>query len=151
MGQNFKIIILAFMVSLVFLNCEAVAPDESLFLEDPEPVRIIYNGLAQEQNASLASFTLVNDSADSLQYFGYDQQSMHYSTEALADTGWTYLFWNWCGTGADYHILEPDNQVDFYTSLPNQSCTWRVVLSISDMDSSNTYLLKSESLLYIAP
>jgi len=138
-------------VLVLIWNCDAVDPDEAMRLEDPGAVRIIYNGLSQEGDASLASFTIVNDSTESIQYFAYDSHSMHYSTETLTDTGWVYLSWNWCGTGASYFTLEPEDKVDFYTSLPNTSCTWRVVLSIADLELSTSYLLWSESLLYIAP
>ena len=140
-----------FISAVVLWNCEAVAPDESLTLDDPGVIRIIYNGLSQDGERSQASFTLVNDSTESIQYFAYDPVSMHYSTEALADTGWAYLAWNWCGTGADYQPLEAGNQVDFFTDLPATSCTWRVVLNIADMDLTTSYMLRSESLLYIAP
>lgn len=99
----------------------------------------------------MASFTMVNDSPESIKYFAYDATSPHYSTEALADTGWAYLMWNWCGTGAEYFNLGTDLSFNFLVMLPNENCTWRVILNTTDMDDSNYRILRSESIEYSTP
>jgi hypothetical protein len=136
---------------MLIWNCEAVDSEDPISLQEPGAVRIVYNGINQNGDQSLASFSIINDSTGSLQYFAYDFQSMHYSTEMQTDTGWVYLAWNWCGTGASYFPLEPQSQVEFHTGLPANSCTWRVLLSIADMDFTTSAILRSESIQYEAP
>ncbi|NQV50590.1 MAG: hypothetical protein HQ507_08835 [Candidatus Marinimicrobia bacterium] len=141
----------SFIILTLIWNCEVVEPNEAITAKDTDAIRINYNGITQDEGQSLASFSIVNDSTESIQYFGYDPQSMHYSTEMLTDTGWVYLSWNWCGTGASYYPLEPDSQIEFRTGLPSNSCTWRVLLNISDMELTTSHMLKSESIQYFAP
>jgi len=141
-----KFIPVIFTVLVTLISCNLFGPEKTQENEGVDAVRIEYLGSSTSGNTDLATFKLVNDSTSSIQYFAYDITSLHYSTEVLTDTGWVYLFWNWCGTGAEYFELEAGSSVEFQTFLPDSSCTWRVLTSISDMTGSNGYILRSESL-----
>jgi len=113
--------------------------------------RIVYEGIQSEAGFSSANFTLRNDSTESITYFAYSENALHYSSEVLSDTGWVYLLWNWCGTGAEYLPLEAKAEVEFGTSLPPYSCTWRVLVTISGDEQEWAQLLYSEPLEYVKP
>lgn len=147
--MKFAPVISVILVSLI--SCDLFGPEENLGNEVLDAVRIEYLGSTSSSYADLATFKLVNDSTSSIQYFAYDVSSLHYSTEVLTDTGWVYLFWNWCGTGAEYFELEAGTSIDFKTFLPDTSCTWRLLVSVSDMTGSNGYILYSENLDYSSP
>jgi len=134
-------------VFLLLLSCESVETDMYMEYDGYPNVRIEYNGITSNSDILQASFTLVNDSTASLQYYAYDIDSPHYSTEVLSDSGWVYLFWNWCGTGADWYPLEAGTSIDFNTTLPSHSCTWRVVLSIV----GEPFVLYSNGIQFTAP
>ena len=144
------LILPALLLFAMVYSCEA-PEDEKLTNHSDELIRIDFLAVESTDQGDIASFLLVNDSTASVQYFAYDQTFPHYSTEVQNDTGWTYLFWNWCGTGADYWPLEPGAQVEFTTMLPQESCTWRVRLGVSDTELSTSYTLYSESIEYITP
>jgi len=151
MPKHLTHVLILLTIFILIWNCEAVDSEDAIAQQELGAVRILYNGLIHEGDQSLASFSIVNDSTESIQYFAYDLYSMHYSTEMHTDTGWVYLAWNWCGTGASYFPLEPDAQVEFKTGLPLNSCTWRVLLNISEMDLTSSHMIRSESLQYLAP
>ena len=141
------------MILLFLISCGINDPDKDLEqngidLEDMESVHIDYNGIIPTESGQIASFTIVNDSTQSIQYFGYSETNLLYNEEALADTGWTSLMWGWCGTGAAYYVLEPDSSRDFEAFLPLNSCTWRLVLEITDVNMENTRLLRSEPIQF---
>lgn len=139
------------MSLFTLVSCHVFGPEDEKKREGVNAVRIEYLGETSGTYADLASFNLVNDSTASIQYFAYDKISPHYSTEALTDTGWVYLFWNWCGTGAEYFELEAGASVEFTTLLPDTSCTWRVLVSVTDMSLTNGYILRSENLEFTRP
>jgi len=143
--------VVLFLLSLLFISCGIVdtkEPRETLEIGQPY---IIYNGIVSNNGSSQASFTMVNDSTETIQYFAYTPAEPHYSAEVLTDSGWVYLFWNWCGTGAEYFSLESDSSFEFTTNLPYESCTWRVMINVSDQEGTNTYFVRSEGLEYMAP
>lgn len=139
-------------LTLIMLSCGVVDTQETLKKEIAEGTPYVtYNGIVSEDGNSQASFTMVNDSTETIQYFAYSATAPHYSTEVLSDTGWVYLLWNWCGTGADYISLEPGSSFDFVTQLPYEDCSWRVLISVANLDYSNSYILRSEAIEYSAP
>ena len=144
-----KVIINVILFVLVIVSCDVFEPEEALKQEGT--IHLQYDGIVSTQSGDKAAFTLVNDSTAGIQYFAYDATSPHYSTEALADTGWAYLNWNWCGTGAEYFELESGTSIQFYTSLPYESCTWRVMLSLAPMDLTSSRILRSDEITYSAP
>ncbi len=150
-SSRYMLVLLTSLLFTGLLACESVE-DERLFENSPRSaLQISYNGIQTEQGVSLASFTLINDSTESIQYFAYSQALPHYSTEELSDSGWVYLFWNWCGTGADWHLLDPGSMIEFTTPLPDHDCTWRVVLSVVDPGYNTGFSLYSQGLQFTKP
>ncbi|NQT64507.1 MAG: hypothetical protein HQ556_16210 [Candidatus Marinimicrobia bacterium] len=140
------------LVALIFLvSCELTGPDENLMNEGEGTIRLEYRGLEWAEGGFMPSFSLVNDSTETIQYFGYGVSYPLYNAEALADTGWTDLMWGWCGTGAEFYPLEPDSSIQFLGMLPSYSCTWRLVLYITEMDSVSSRILRSENIIYTLP
>lgn len=137
----------------LLIECDSVTPKKLIGNDNPDygTVHIVYNGITSEDHQSVASFSLINDSTEAIQYFAYSKHSLHYSTEVLTDTGWVYLMWNWCGTGASYYVLEVDSSVQFCTVLPQDNCTWRVLVDITDMEYENHYTLRSEEIDFSVP
>ena len=141
------------MILLFLISCGINEPDEKLGLDaidpvDIESVHIDYNGIIPSETGQIASFTIVNDSTHAIQYFGYTESNLLYNGEALTDTGWTNLWWGWCGTGAEYFKLEPDSSVDFESFLPLTSCTWRLVLEIAGVNMENARLIRSQNIQF---
>ena len=136
---------------LILGACEAVEEDFMAEKSLQSEVYIAYNGIIQTENGTAASFTVVNDSSASIQYFGYSENAPHYSTEVLTDTGWVYLFWNWCGTGAEWQVLERDASFNFDTGLPYEESTWRIVLNVSATENLYANELRSQAISYTGP
>ena len=111
-------------------------------------VQVLYEGITTTGGGERAEFSLINDSTTTVEYFAYSVDQPHYSTEMLSDTGWVYLFWNWCGTGASNLELPADSSQTFYASLPYESCTWRMMISIWDPGAESGYILYSEPIIY---
>ena len=144
------------MILIFLVSCGINDPDEKQGQNriDPEnfkSVHLEYNGIIPTENGQMASFSMVNDSTHAIQYFAYSEEYPLYSAEALTDTGWTNLMWGWCGTGAEFYPLEPNSTIDFLGMLPTYSCTWRLVLDITDMDSVSSHRLRSENIIYTIP
>ena len=135
------------MMLLLFLSCEAPSSEAAEELFEPGRIQILYQGVTQTDPPQ-AHFLLYNDSTVTIQYFAYDVEDLHYSTETLTDTGWAYLMWNWCGTGAEYFDLRPQESIHFQTALPQESCTWRVLASITIPEQEYYGRLYSEALEY---
>lgn len=141
-------------LSLLFvlvISCGLVDTQESLEKLESGRAYISYNGIISNNGSLQASFTMVNDSAETIQYFAYASAQPHYSTEVLTDSGWVYLFWNWCGTGAEYFSLESGSSFEFTTNLPYESCTWRVMINVSGQEGANAHFVRSEGIEYMAP
>ena len=139
------------MLILVFLvSCGIMDTDENYEQENGVSIHLKYNGLVSVRGGYASSFSLVNDSTDAVQYFAYSKSQPFYNAEALSDTGWTNLTWGWCGTGAELYALEPDSSVDFLATLPTSSCTWRLVLDITDTGYEYTQRIRSENIIYTA-
>jgi|GEM_PF-393393 len=136
---------------LGLMACES--PHEQTLDDQPVPgtVQLVYNGISTEESVTAANFTLYNDSTVTIHYFAYDENNLHYSSEVLSDTGWAYLFWNWCGTGAEYLPLEPQQEISFRTSLPPTSCTWRLLVNISDDSLDWSQLRRSAPIVFVKP
>lgn len=117
----------------------------------PGRVQILYKGITTEDSIEWANFTLLNDSTVDISYFAYNANHPHYSTQMLSDTGWVWLMWNWCGTGASYLPLESGTSMDFRTGLPHLDCTWRVILGIHCDSGSNDFILGSDPIPYTTP
>lgn len=115
---------------------------------EPGSVQILYRGIVDEGDQSWAMFTLTNDSTEDIEYFAYSAMQPHFSTEMLSDSGWTWLFWNWCGTGASYFPLKSGSSMDFKTGLPHLDCTWRVVLSASCDPDEGGFIVSSRPIDY---
>ena len=148
MNSTLKSLPLLFMLLCTLVACSN--PGEPLIDDTVESgkVQILYRGITQDIDGTWAEFTLVNDSTELLSYFAYDANHPHYSTEMLSDSGWTWLFWNWCGTGAEYFPLESGGRVDFKTSLPHIDCTWRVLVGATCNPDSGSFMLRSRSIDY---
>ena len=129
------------LISLSFLfSCDTLESNES------GTVKIIYSGIEESQNGSVAAFLLVNDTTETVQFWAYGEEAPLFSTEVLSDTGWTYLMYNWCGTGSSPIELDPGSKTKFTTSLPHYDCTWRVILGISVANSDKYYNVKSNEI-----
>ncbi len=140
------------LVLVVFLvSCGILDPDENLKGKDEGAIRLDYLGLEWAEGGFVPSFSLVNDSIEAIQYFGYAQSNPLFSAEALTDTGWTNLMWGWCGTGAEFYPLEPGSSIQFLGITPSNSCTWRLVLYITEMDSVTSHMIRSENIIYTIP
>ena len=133
------------------MACDTIEPDENLEQERLESIHLDYEGIVQLEWGQAASFNLVNDSTETIQYFAYSEDSPLYNAEVLADTGWTILWWGWCGTGAEYFDLEPGSEVAFYSMLPPTSTTWRLLLSVADPGEENYQWIRSENIHYTVP
>lgn len=140
-----------FLILALLVSCGVVDNDEQLTQQETELLYIDYLGIVSVDGGNAASFSLVNDSTDAIQFFGYSESFPLYNAETLSDTGWTNMMWGWCGTGAEFQVLEPDSSIHFLTVLPNSSVTWRLVLDISDMDSVHPRRLRSENINYTSP
>jgi hypothetical protein len=136
---------------LSLMACES--PAEQMLENQPVPgtIQLVYKGVSTEESVTAANFTLHNDSTGTIHYFAYDENNLHYSSEVLSDTGWAYLFWNFCGTGAEYLPLEPTQEVSFRTSLPPNSCTWRLLVNISDDSQEWGQLRRSAPIEFVKP
>ncbi len=140
------------LVSLSFLvSCGIMDPDENQLGGDEGSIHIEYLGQEWTEGGYAPLFSLVNDSTETVQYFGYSESYPLFSAEALSDTGWTNLMWGWCGTGASFYALEPDSSIQFLGMSPSYSCTWRLVLDITEMDSLSSRRLRSENIIYTIP
>ncbi len=145
--------LLTLLISLCCIACES-SDGENVFgnqVFESGRVQLFYEGIQFSDSNEVASFILLNDSTVDVQYFAYSQTSLHYSTEVLSDTGWVYLFWNWCGTGAEYHVLESGSSTRFETHLPQEDCTWRVLVNIADMEHTMSYTLRSAGIEFTVP
>jgi len=143
--KNNIIIILQFIILSILFSCNNVESYKS------GAVQIRYTGVEEGEYGSVASFLLVNDSTETVEFWAYGEEFPHYSTEVLTDTGWIYLMWNWCGTGTSPVEFKPGDKMKFTTSLPNYNCTWRVLLGVSVVDSENYYTVKSNEIIYSIP
>ena len=137
--------IMLFLSISYLLSCNTVENNEY------GKVHIKYMGTEESPNGSVAAFQLVNDTTETIHYLAYGEGNPHYSTEVLTDSGWTYLMWNWCGTGTSPVDFEPGAKMKFTTALPMYDCTWRVILSVSIVSSDKFYTLKSEKIEYSVP
>ena len=145
-------LLLKVMAVLTFLvSCGIMDSDENLQREERSAIRLDYNGMVWAERGYAPRFSLVNDSTETVWYFAYGREDPFYNAEALSDTGWTNLMCGWCGTGAEFFALEPDSSVDFLTMLPTASCTWRLVLDITDTSYEHTHRIRSESIIYTIP
>lgn len=131
---------------LIIVACSDPVDDRDGDPLEPGRVQILYKGIVNDDGTSWAMFTLVNDSTEDLEYFAYNAAQPHYSTEMLSDTGWTWLMWNWCGTGASYHTLGSGEEVDFKTGLPHLDCTWRVILSATCDPETSGFIVRSRAI-----
>ena len=116
----------AITLLVLMVSCEINNPEENLTGEGAGTIRLEYQGLEWAEGGFMPSFSLVNDSTETIQYYGYGETYPLYSAEALADTGWTNLMWGWCGTGAEFYSLEPSSSIQFLGMLPSYSCTWQI-------------------------
>ena len=139
-GNNILNLVLVFISLFIAASCDTVESNE------PGTLHINYNGIEEGEYGSVATFLIVNDSTETISYWGYDEKNPHYSTEVLTDTGWTYLMYNWCGTGTIPIELEPGTYSKFTTPLPSYGCTWRVMLGVSVLESEKYYTLKSDKI-----
>ncbi len=145
-------IILKVLGALLFLmSCEISEPDENYVMEGDGTVHLEYRGLEMTEGSFVPNFSLVNDSTEAIQYLGYNEGYPLYSAEALTDTGWTSLMWGWCGTGTELYPLEPGSSIQFLGMLPTYSCTWRLVLYITEMDSVSSRKITSDNLIHTIP
>ena len=138
--KNILNFILLFTFLLLVCSCDAVESNESGTLH------IKYTGVEEGEYGTVATFLMGNDTTETISYLAYGEESPHYSTEVLTDSGWTYLMWNWCGTGTTPVDLKPGAKTKFTTALPDYECTWRVVLGISVVGSDKYYTLKSDKI-----
>lgn len=146
-----KLILIKMVMLAILVSCDVFDPGNDYSSDDRNSVHIEYLGHSASADVDLAAFRLVNDSTATIQYFACDTTTLYYSAEVLSDTGWVSHPWSWCGTGAVYIQLEPENTVEFNTLLPDSSCSWRVRLAIADMSGSKGYILYSERLEYNKP
>lgn len=140
--KNVLNIILFFISLSISISCDSVESNET------GTVQILYNGIEKGEYGKAASFLLINDSTEIIEFWGYDEKSPLYSSEVLTDTGWTYLMWNWCGTGASPVKFSPGDRIKFITPLPNIDCTWRVILGVKVAESEEYYTVKSKEIVY---
>ena len=140
-----------FVVMVLLVSCGLNDPEGNLEGERSGTVYMEYNGMVWAEGGFAPSFSLVNDSSATIQYFAYSETYPLFNAEALSDTGWTNLMWGWCGTGAEFITLEPDSSIKFMGFLPNYSCTWRLVLDIIEIDSVNSHQIRSENIVYTIP
>ncbi len=143
-SRTLQTIMLFLSISILF-SCDTVNSNESGTLH------IKYIGIEKVEYGTVAAFLLVNDTTETINYLAYGEENPHYSTEVLTDSGWTYLMWNWCGTGTSPVHFEPGSKMKFTTALPRYDCTWRVILSVSVVSSDKFYTLKSENIEYSDP
>ncbi|NQV42911.1 MAG: hypothetical protein HQ506_11210 [Candidatus Marinimicrobia bacterium] len=143
----FKLVV----VVTLLVSCGIMDPGKENIMSDEGAIRIEYLGLEWAEGGYAPRFSLVNDSTETVQYVGYGETYPLYSAEAFSDTGWTNLMWGWCGTGAEFYALEPNSSVEFLAAQPNSSCTWRLVLDITDIDSVGSRRLRSENIGYTVP
>ena len=136
------------VVMVLLVSCGINNPEEKLEGERSGTVFLEYNGMVSTRGGDVPSFTLMNDSTETIQYFGYSKIYPLFNAEAHTDTGWTHLMWGWCGTGAEYFNLDPDSSISFMGFSPNYSCTWRLVLDIVEIDSVNFRQIRSENIIY---
>jgi hypothetical protein len=139
------------MIPILLCSCGLVEPADSQPQKDLQTIHLDYRGMVAVEGGRGASFALVNDSTTAIQYFGYSESNPLYSGEALSDTGWTSLWWGWCGTGAVYHVLAPGSQVNFVSMLPTSNGVWRLLLDISDVGDENYRRLRSKEIVFNAP
>lgn len=131
----------------LLLLTACMSPNEAVGIV-PGRLQILYKGITHHVGWDAAAFTLYNDSTSSISYFAYSPTSILYGTEALTDTGWTRLMYGWCGTGASYYELAPHESIDFETTLPQESCTWRVFFQVSENATTPLYTLRSNLIEY---
>jgi len=141
------------MITVALTSCGIVDPGKHQGRQpseqtENESVHLDYNGIIATDEGSLASFTLVNDSTHTIQYFAYSESTILYNEEALTDTGWTNLMWGWCGTGAEYYPLQPGESIDFEAFLPLSSCTWQLVLEITGTNLEYIGQIRSKNIIY---
>jgi len=134
------------VIMVLLISCGVTDPDDTLEADPSGTIYIEYNGMVATESSLTPSFSLVNDSTVTIQYFGYSKINPLFNAEAKTDTGWTHLMWGWCGTGADYFALDPDSSVTFLGLLPSYSCTYRLVLDIIELDTSTSRQIRSESI-----
>jgi len=146
--MNVKLIYVAILVLVTLASCSIFAPEENLERESDNTLHLDYEGQVLAEGGYTASFSLVNDSTGSIQYFGYTEVYPLYSAQARSDTGWTNLMWGWCGTGTTNFSLESGSSISFQTMLPNEACTWRLVLDITDMNMDTSRRAYSEDIIY---
>ncbi len=142
---------IGFVLMALLVSCGVVENDTPLSQNDQGTIYIDYLGIVPVEGGTAAAFVLVNDSTEAIQFFGYSEDYPLYNAEALSDTGWTSLMWGWCGTGAEFYTVESNSRVEFLANKPTSSCTWRLVLDITHMDSVNFRRLYSENIFYEAP
>ena len=111
-------------------------------------VQVLYTGVTQMNDTPLATFTVVNDSTDTLWYWGYAPESLLYGGECWSDTGWTSLFWGWCGTGTLPYDLPPQSQLAITTLMPDTACTWRLILNFHMNLTMDPLLVRSAPIEY---
>lgn len=147
-----RIIGLILMVLVLLVaSCEEANPDRVELNIQPGVVQIIYEGLEAGEYGDVGVFQVINDSSATVHYMGYAPAAPFYTSEALADTGWTPVIWGWCGTGAQLLELKPDSSFELIIQPPDYSCTWRVGISITDTLFEEGYQLLSEPLQYTKP
>jgi len=140
-----------FVVMVLLVSCGINDPDGNIEGERLGTVYMEYNEMVWAEGGFVPRFSLVNDSSATIQYFGYSKTYPLFNAEALSDTGWTNLMWGWCGTGVEYFSLNPDSSISFSFFLPYYSCTWRLVLDITELVSVSSRRLYSENIVYTLP
>lgn len=134
---------LVIVAALGFMACQAVEDADLQANLMPGRVQVLYTGVTQVDDTPLAAFTVVNDSTDTLWYWGYAPESLLYGGECWSDTGWTSLFWGWCGTGTQRYDLPPQSQLDITTRMPDTAGTWRLVLNFQINPTMDPLLVRS--------
>jgi len=140
-----------FVVMVLLVSCGINDPEGNLEGERLGTVYMEYNGMVWVEGGFAPNFSLVNDSSATIHYYRLSETQPVFNAEARTDTGWTSLMWGWRGTGVEYFSLNPDSSISFRVFLPYYSCTWRLVLDITELDSVSSHRLYSENIVYTLP